>query len=209
MTADQAAAMLGGEAEAAELVKVELETSVEGKPFVLQFNTDGTLVTGWTNYEQTMQEGKWSAADGALVLEMAYESTVAENAQGGLDVTVNYGQMGEKIYTLTADQAAALLGGEAEAAELVKVELETSVEGKPFVLQFNTDGTLVTGWTNYEQTMQEGKWSAADGALVLEMAYEATVSEKAEGGLDVTVNYGQMGEKVYTLTTDQVKLILN
>ena len=209
MTADQAAALKGGEAEAAELVKVELETSVEGKPFVLQFNTDGTLVTGWTNYEQTMQEGKWSAADGALVLEMAYESTVAENAQGGLDVTVNYGQMGEKIYTLTADQAAALLGGEAEAAELVKVELETSVEGKPFVLQFNTDGTLVTGWTNYEQTMQEGKWSAADGALVLEMAYEATVSENAEGGLDVTVNYGQMGEKVYTLTTDQVKLILN
>jgi len=57
-----------------------------------------------------MQEGKWSVADGALVLEMAYEYTIAENAEGGLDITVNYGQMGEKTYTMTADQAQALLG---------------------------------------------------------------------------------------------------
>ena len=63
-----------------------------------------TLVTGWTNYEQTMQEGKWSIADGALVLEMNYESAIAENAEGGLEITVNYGQMGEKVYTMTAEQ---------------------------------------------------------------------------------------------------------
>ena len=207
LTADQVAALKGEEAPAAELVKLEIETSVEGKPFILQLNSDGTLLTGWTNHEQTMKEGTWSITDGALVLEMEYESTVAENAEGGLDVTVNYGQMGEKVYTLTADQVAVLKGGE-EAAELFRVELETSVEGKPFLLQFNSDGSLLTGWTNYEQTMQTGKWSVVDGALVLEMEYESTVAENAEGGLDVTVNYGQMGEKVYTLTADQVKMIL-
>ena len=205
LTADQVAALKGE--EAAELFRVELETSVEGKPFLLQFNSDGSLLTGWTNYEQTMQAGTWSFADDTLVLEMEYESTVAENAEGGLDVTVNYGQMGEKVYTLTADQVAALKGGE-EAAELFRVEIETSVEGKPFLLQFNSDGTLLTGWTNYEQTMQAGKWSITDGTLVLEMEYESTVTENAEGGLDVTVNYGQMGEKVYTLTAEQAKLIL-
>ena len=208
LTADQVAALKGEEASAAELVKLEIETSVEGKPFILQFNSDGTLLTGWTNYEQTMQNGKWAFADGALALELEYESSVAENAEGGLDVTVNYGQMGEKVYTLTADQIALLKGGE-EAAELFRVELETSVEGKPFILQFNSDGSLLTGWTNYEQTMQTGKWAVADGALVLELEYESSVAENAEGGLDVTVNYGQMGEKVYTLTADQVKLILN
>ena len=207
LTADQVAALKGEEAPAAELVKLEIETSVEGKPFILQLNSDGTLLTGWTNHEQTMKEGTWSITDGALVLEMEYESTVAENAEGGLDVTVNYGQMGEKVYTLTADQVAMLKGGE-EAAELFRVELETSVEGKPFLLQFNSDGSLLTGWTNYEQTMQTGKWSVVDGALVLEMEYESVVAENAEGGLDVTVNYGQMGEKVYTLTADQVKMIL-
>lgn len=61
-------------------------------------------MTGWTNYEQTMQEGKWSIADGALVLEMTYESAIAATADGGLEITVNYGQMGEKVYTMTAEQ---------------------------------------------------------------------------------------------------------
>ena len=51
-----------------------------------------------------MQEGKWSIADGALVLEMTYESAIAESADGGLKITVNYGQMGEKVYTMTAEQ---------------------------------------------------------------------------------------------------------
>ena len=35
---------------------------------------------------------------------MAYGSTVAENAEGGWDITVDYGQMGQKTYTMTADQ---------------------------------------------------------------------------------------------------------
>ena len=56
-----------------------------------------------------MMEGKWSISGGTLALEVDYPATVAENAEGGLDVTVNYGQMGEKVYTLTADQAKALL----------------------------------------------------------------------------------------------------
>ena len=56
-----------------------------------------------------MKAGTWTVVDGALVLTMDYDSTVVENAEGGLDITVNYGQMGEKIYTLTADQANAVL----------------------------------------------------------------------------------------------------
>lgn len=82
---------------------------MEGKPFVLELNADGTLRTGWTNYEQTMKEGAWSVANGTLVLEMEYTSTITENAEGGLNIVVNYGQMGEKTYTMTADQAKAIL----------------------------------------------------------------------------------------------------
>ena len=85
-------------------IRLEIASSQEGKPFILYLNADGTLTTGWTNYEQTIQEGKWTVTDGALALEMAYEYTVAENAEGGLDITVNYGQMGEKTYTMTAEQ---------------------------------------------------------------------------------------------------------
>ena len=154
-----------------------------------------------------MQEGKWNIADGALVLEMNYESAIAAAADGGLEITVNYGQMGEKVYTLSAEQFASLGGAAKPAAESVKLELETSVEGKPFVLEFKADGTLVTGWTNYEQTMQEGKWSIADGALVLEMNYESAIAAAADGGLEITVNYGQMGEKVYTMTAEQLGLL--
>ena len=201
MTADQFAALKSIELPA-ESVKLEIETSVEGKPFVLELNTDGTLLTGWTNYEQTMKEGTWAIVDGALVLTVDYESTVVENAEGGLDITVNYGQMGEKTYTLTAAQFAGLRGEEAPAGVDVKLEIETSVEGKPFVLELNADGTLRTGWTNYEQTMKEGTWAIVDGALVLTVDYESTVVENAEGGLDITVNYGQMGEKTYTLSAD-------
>ena len=51
-----------------------------------------------------------SIVDGSLVLEMDYGYTVAENAEGGLDITVNYGQMGEKTYTMTAEQAKTVLG---------------------------------------------------------------------------------------------------
>ena len=107
------------------------------------------------------------------------------------------------LYIPAADQG----GEEQPAADSIKLELETSVEGKPFVLEFKPDGTLVTGWTNYEQTMQEGKWSIADGALVLEMNYESAIAENAEGGLEITVNYGQMGEKVYTMTAEQLGLL--
>jgi hypothetical protein len=51
-----------------------------------------------------MMDGTWTVTDGTLVLEMPYTSTVAENADGGLDITVDYGQMGQKVYTMTADQ---------------------------------------------------------------------------------------------------------
>ena len=191
-----------------EGVALEVETSVEGKPFVLNLNTDGTLLTGWTNYEQTLQEGTWTITDGALFLNMAYGSAITQNAEGGLDITVDYGQMGEKVYTMTADQLAAL---NIELADKgVALEVETSVAGKPFVLELNADGTLRTGWTNYEQTMVDGTWTATDGNLVLDMGdYSATITENAEGGLDITVDYGQMGEKVYTMTVEQADAILN
>ena len=208
LTADQVAALQKVDVPFAEVVRLELETSVEGKPFVLVLNDNGTLQTGWTNYAQTMKTGTWAIVDGTLVLTVDYEATVTQNAEGGLDITVNYGQMGEKIYTLTAAQFAALRGEEAPAGVDIKVELETSVAGKPFVLELNADGTLRTGWTNYEQTMKDGTWAVVDGALVLTMDYEATVTQNAEGGLDITVNYGQMGEKTYTLTAEQAKAIL-
>jgi len=191
------------------VLRLELETSAEGKPFVLVLNDNGTLQTGWTNYEQTMQEGKWCVLNGTLVLNMGYGSTIAQNAEGGLDITVNYGQMGEKLYTVTADQFAALQQVEVTFSEVLRLELETSVEGKPFVLVLNDNGTLQTGWTNYEQTMKAGTWTVTEGVLVLNVEYESTITENTEGGLDITVNYGQMGEKVYTLTADQAKAILN
>ena len=97
------------EAPAAQDICLELETSVEGKPFVLELKADGTLRTGWTNYEQTMMNGTWKVEGGKLVLDMAYGSTIVANADGSLDITVNYGQMGEKVYTMTAEQAALFL----------------------------------------------------------------------------------------------------
>ena len=209
MTADQFAGLKGGEAPVAEVLRLELETSVEDKPFVLVLNDNGTLQTGWTNYEQTMQEGKWCVLNGTLVLNMGYGSTIAQNAEGGLDITVNYGQMGEKIYAVTADQFAALQQVKVTFSEVLRLELETSVESKPFVLVLNDNGTLLTGWTNYEQTMKAGTWTVTDGALVLTMEYESTVTQNAEGGLDITVNYGQMGEKTYTMTADQANAVLN
>ncbi len=195
------------EAPAAKDITLELETSVEGKPFVLDLKADGTLRSGWTNYEQTMMDGTWKVDGGNLVLEMAYPSTIVANADGSLTITVNYGQMGEKVYTMTAEQFAALTGVEAAAAPAgqdVCLELETSVEGKPFVLDMKADGTLRTGWTNYEQTMMDGTWKVDGGNLVLEMAYPSTIVANADGSLTITVNYGQMGEKVYTMTAEQL-----
>ena len=75
---------------------------------MLDMKDDGTLRTGWTNYEQTMMDGTWKVEDGKLVFEMAYPATVAETADG-LTITVNYGQMGEKVYTMTAEQVAQLM----------------------------------------------------------------------------------------------------
>ena len=97
------------EAPAAQDVTLELETSVPGKPFVLALKADGTLRTGWTNYEQTMMDGTWKVEGGSLVLDVAYPATIVANADGSLTITVNYGQMGEKVYTMSAEQAALLL----------------------------------------------------------------------------------------------------
>ena len=73
----------------------------------------------------------------------------------------------------------------------------------------NTHRTAYAG-RNFEYYSEDGTWTVTDGALVLEMGnYTAAIAENAEGGLDITVNYGQMGEKTYTMTADQAKAILN
>jgi hypothetical protein len=105
--ADSAEQETTEEPSVTENLTLEVETSVEGKPFILQLNADGTLRTGWTNYEQTMMDGTWKVENGQLVLDMAYGSTIVES-NGTLIITVNYGQMGEKVYTMTAEQAALL-----------------------------------------------------------------------------------------------------
>ena len=194
---------------AAQDVRLELETSVEGKPFVLELKADGTLRSGWTNYEQTMMDGSWKVDAGKLVLNMAYPSTIVEN-NGGLDITVNYGQMGEKVYSMSAEQFAALTGAEAAApaGQDIRLELETSVEGKPFILELKADGTLRSGWTNYEQTMMDGSWKVEGGNLVLDMAYPSTIAANTDGSLTITVNYGQMGEKVYSMSAEQAAMLL-
>jgi len=210
MTAEQFAALTGAEvaAPAGRDVTLELETSVEGKPFVLELKADGSLRSGWTNYEQTMMDGSWKVEGGKLVLDMPYTATIVDN-NGSLDITVNYGQMGEKVYSMTAEQFAALTGAEvaAPAGQDVTLEVETSVEGKPFVLELKADGSLRSGWTNYEQTMMDGSWKVEGGNLVLDMAYPATIVTNADGSLTITVNYGQMGEKVYTMTAEQFALL--
>ena len=112
--------------------------------------------------------------------------------------------MGEKVYTMTGEQLAALTGAKAApAGQDIKLEIETSVEGKPFVLELKADGTLRTGWTNYEQTMMDGSWKVDAGTLVLDMVYGSTIVANDDGSLTITVNYGQMGEKVYTMTGEQ------
>ncbi len=212
MSAEQFAALTGAEvaAPAGVDVTLELETSVEGKPFVLDLKADGSLRSGWTNYEQTMMDGTWKVEGGNLMLDMAYPATIVANADGSLTITVNYGQMGEKVYSMSAEQLAALTGAEvaAPAGMDVTLELETSVEGKPFVLDLKADGSLRSGWTNYEQTMMDGTWKVEGGNLVLDMAYPSTIVTNADGSLTITVNYGQMGEKVYSMSAEQAALLL-
>ena len=86
----------------------KVESSDKDNPFVLTFKADGTLETGWTKYAQTIKSASWSVVDGALSLDMGETGyTVKVN---GKEIAVNYGQMGEKTFTLTDAQLAALLG---------------------------------------------------------------------------------------------------
>ena len=57
--------------------------------------------------------------------------------------------------------------------------------------------------------MKTGTWSVADGALVLDMEYASTITKNADGSFTIVVNYGQMGEKTYTMTSQQAEMILN
>ena len=187
------------EPEENEDIKLEVATSVEGKPFVLSFKADGTLETGLTNYPTTVKEAKWFVFDGKLVLDLAdtnYSATVNDK-----EIKVNYGQMGEKTFTLTDAQLTALLKNTAD----ITSEVATSVEGKPFVLTFKADGTFETGWTNYPQTIKSASWSVVDGALSLDMV-ETGYTVKIKGN-EIAVNYGQMGEKTFTLTDAQLNAL--
>ena len=187
------------EPEENEDIKLEVATSVEGKPFVLTFKNDGTLETGWTNYPQTIKKAKWFVFDGKIVLDLAdagYSASIDGN-----EIAVDYGQMGVKKYTLTAEQKANILAKDGD----ITSEVATSDKDNPFVLTFKADGTLETGWTKYAQTIKSASWSVVDGALSLDMG-ETGYTVKVNGN-EIAVNYGQMGEKVYALTDEQLKLL--
>ena len=85
-----------------------MASSDSANPFVLTFKNDGTLETGWKKYAQTIKSAKWSVKDGALSLN--FEGTDYTATVNGDDITVNYGQMGEKIFTLSDSQLKALVG---------------------------------------------------------------------------------------------------
>ena len=187
------------EPEENEDIKLEVETSVEGKPFVLSFKADGTLETGWTNYPTTIKEAKWFVFDGKIVLDLAdagYSASIDGN-----EIAVDYGQMGVKKYTLTAEQKANILAKDGD----ITSEVATSDKDNPFVLTFKADGTLETGWTKYAQTIKSASWSVADGALSFDMG-ETGYTVKVNGN-EIAVNYGQMGEKTFTLTDAQLNAL--
>ena len=171
----------------------------------MNLNEDGTLTTGWTNYPSTVKEGKWKISRGELILDLAetgYTAKIEKKEDGSLTITIGYGQMGDKVYTMTAAQFEGLKSTLNEIA----LEVETSIEGKPFVLNIVGDGTITTGWTNYPNTVKEGSWSIENGELILDLTeagYTAKIEKKEDGSLSITVGYGQMGEKVYTMTAAQ------
>ena len=187
------------EPEENEDIKLEVASSEADKPFVLTFKKNGTLETGWTNYPTTIKSASWSVVDGALSLDMGETGyTVKVN---GNEIAINYGQMGEKVYTLT-DAQLTLLGVSLD----ITLEVETSDKDNPFVLTFKADGTLETGWTKYPTTIKSAKWYAFGNKIVLELDgtnYSATVN-----GKEIKVNYGQMGEKTFTLTDAQLARLL-
>ena len=187
------------EPEENEDIKLEVASSEADKPFVLTFKKNGTLETGWTNYPTTIKSASWSVVDGALSLDMGETGyTVKVN---GNEIAINYGQMGEKVYTLT-DAQLTLLGVSLD----ITLEVETSDKDNPFVLTFKADGTLETGWTKYPTTIKCAKWYAFGNKIVLELDgtnYSATVN-----GKEIKVNYGQMGEKTFTLTDAQLARLL-
>ena len=187
------------EPEENEDIKLEVATSVEGKPFVLSFKADGTLETGWTNYPTTVKKAKWFVFDGKIVLDLAdagYSASIDGN-----EIAVDYGQMGVKKYTLTAEQKAKLLAKDGD----ITSEVATSDKDNPFVLTFKADGTFETGWTKYAQTIKSASWSVVDGALSLDMG-ETGYTVKVNGN-EIAVNYGQMGEKTFTLTDAQLNAL--
>ncbi|MCQ2797638.1 MAG: hypothetical protein MJ241_04170 [Bacilli bacterium] len=188
-------------------IHLEVATTIEGKPFILDLNKDGTCSTGWTNYEQTIKEGTWSVFGSSIIIEVeGYKSTVEYHANGIASITINYGQMGDKTYDLGADQYEALK----LAASPLLLEVETNVEGKPFIVEFNADGTVKTGWTNYEQTIKEGTWSFVSDELVIDVeGYAYTFVSVVEGAATFTINYGQMGEKTYALSSEKYTALKN
>ena len=182
-----------------EDIKLEVASSEADKPFVLTFKNDGTLETGWTKYAQTIKEAKWFVFDGKIVLDLAdagYSASIDGN-----EIAVDYGQMGVKKYTLTAEQKANILAKDGD----ITSEVATSDKDNPFVLTFKADGTLETGWTKYAQTIKSASWSVVDGALSLDMG-ETGYTVKVNGN-EIAVNYGQMGEKTFTLTDAQLNAL--
>ena len=115
--------------------------------------------------------------------------------------TITYdfsGVSGYSTQVLTNDQVKSAFTNGASGSGLVNVTATNIYKGNGDGGQFSKQGGF----------LKAGK-SNTDGKLVLTMEYASTITENAEGGLDITVNYGQMGDKTYTLTADQANAILN
>ncbi|MCQ2772358.1 MAG: hypothetical protein MJ238_03675 [Bacilli bacterium] len=189
-------------------ITVEVASSIEDKPFVIEFRDDGTLTTGWTNYSQTLKDGKWSVKDGEIVIDVDYETTIVANVDGSLTATVNYGQMGSKEFTISKSVVDILIANAKISYSSIRLEVASSVEDKPFILEFKEDGSLTTGWTNYPQTVKDGTWSIFNGVIFINVdGYTSACEYKGDGTVAITVNYGQMGEKTYSMNADQYSFL--
>lgn len=187
------------------LVHTEVASSVENKPFILEFNDDYSITSGWTNYAQTVKTLAWSIEKDNLVIDplaSGYATTVEPQADGTIKVSINYGQMGAKEYTLSVEEVASL---KATVGTILKAEVASSVEGKPFVFEVKEDGSLVTGWTYYAQTVKTISWEMKNGEFTVDVGssgYTVSIADGENGAKNITVNYGQMGDKTFNLSAD-------
>ncbi|GEM_PF-6353413 len=194
------------------LVRAEVASSDAENPFILEFYSDGSALTGWTKYDVTIKSVAWKYSKGQLTIdagETGYSFEVTENEDGSMTIKVTLGQMGDKTFTLTAAQVNALKGIQ-EAKTLAHAEVASSDAAAPFVLTIKDDGSVVTGWTKYDVTVKTLAWHMEKGNLVidpLDSGYEATTSNESDGTIRVSMTLGQMGTKEFTISAEEAEAI--